>query len=142
MLTFSAVYLAVTLCLGVVCCFLTVLVIKINFKQQDTPISYGWRLLYDKILLPCSCWNKCFYKSARGKQSISPEDSKDGTVVINYNGEKNHPSPESEPYDKLNWTHVATIMDHFFLVVMGIVTTISSITFMVALSVGGVLNQS
>lgn len=141
-LTISAVYLAVTLCLGVVCCFLTVLVIKINFKEQDTPISNGWMLLYDKILVPCSCWNKCFYKSARGKKSVSPIHPKDEIVVMNYDGEKNESSPEPEPSDELKWTHVATVLDHFFLVVMGIVTTISSITFMVALSAGGALNQS
>lgn len=139
---FSAVYLAVTLCLGVVCCFLTVLVIKINFKEQDTPISDGWRLIYDKILLPCSCWNKRFYKSARRRESVSSVDLKDETVAMEYDGEKNESSPEPEPSDELKWTHVATVMDHFFLIVMGIVTTMSSITFMIALSAGGALNQT
>lgn len=119
-------YLAVTLCLGVVCCFLTVLVIRINFKEQDTPISDGWRLIYDKLLVPCSCWNKRFYKSAMRKESVSSVDLKDETVVMEYDGEKKESSPEPEPSDELKWTHVATVMDHFFLVVMGIVTTMSS----------------
>lgn len=61
---------------------------------------------------------------------------------MNYDGEKNEPNPELEPVDELKWTHVATLMDHFFLVVMVIITTISSTTFMVALSVGGAVNQS
>lgn len=138
----SAVYLAVTLCLGVVCCFLTVLVIRINFKEQDTPISDGWRLIYDKLLVPCSCWNKRFYKYARRKEYLSSVDLKDETVVMEYDGEKKESSPEPEPSDELKWTHVATVMDHFFLVVMGIVTTVSSITFMIALSAGGALNQT
>lgn len=73
---------------------------------------------------------------------MSSVDLKDETVVMEYDGEKNESSPEPEPSDELKWTHVATLMDHFFLVVMVIITTISSTTFMVALSVGGAVNQS
>lgn len=73
---------------------------------------------------------------------MSSVDLKNETVVMEYDGEKNESSPEPEPSDKLKWTHVATVMDHFFLIVMGIVTTMSSITFMIALSAGGALNQT
>lgn len=73
---------------------------------------------------------------------MSSVDLKDETVVMEYDGEKKESSPEPEPSDELKWTHVAMVMDHFFLVVMGIVTTMSSITFMIALSAGGALNQT
>lgn len=138
----SAVYLAVTLCLGVVCCLLTVLVIRINFRDPDTPVTDVWKRIHDNILVPCSCSNGCFCRCKKGKKSVNPIDPKDELVVMNYDGEKNEPNPELEPVDELKWTHVATLMDHFFLVVMVIITTISSTTFMVALSVGGAVNQS
>lgn len=137
-----SVYLAVTLCLGVVCCLLTVLVIRINFRDPDTPVTDVWKRIHDNILVPCSCSNGCSCRCKKGKKSVNPIDPKDELVVMNYDGEKNEPNPELEPVDELKWTHVATLMDHFFLVVMVIITTISSTTFMVALSVGGAVNQS
>lgn len=138
----SAVFLAVTLCLGVVCCLLTVLVIRINFRDPDKPVTDRWKHIHDKILVPCSCWNGCSCRCKKGKKSVNPIDPKNELVVMNYDGEKNESIPEPEPSDELKWTHLATVMDHFFLVVMVIITTISSTTFMVALSVGGAVNQS
>ena len=112
---FSAVYLAVTLCLGVVCCLLTVLVIKIYFKGPNNHVTPKWRLLHDKVLAPFSCWTGCPCQCGREKTE--------------------------ECSNELKWTHLARVMDHFFLVVMFVITTISSITFMVALAAGGELNE-
>ena len=112
---FSAVYLAVTLCLGVVCCLLTVLVIKIYFKGPNNRVTPKWRLLHDKVLAPFSCWTGCPCQCGREKTE--------------------------ECSNELKWTHLAHVMDHFFLVVMFVITTISSITFMVALAAGGELNE-
>lgn len=136
-----SVYLAVTLCLGVVCCLLTVLVIKINFKDQDTPVTDRWKSIHNKILVPISCWHGCFCRCSKGKNTVNPIDSQNELVVMNHDEENNESNPEPDTSDELKWTHLATVMDQFFLVVMLIITTISSLTFMVALFVGGALNQ-
>ncbi|XP_078324657.1 neuronal acetylcholine receptor subunit alpha-3-like [Crassostrea virginica] len=135
-----SVYLAVTLCLGVVCCLLTVLVIKIYFKDPDTDITPRWRLLHDKVLAPLSCWTGCPCQCSREK-TVAPSDNNNEMVVMNAEDENTETKSEQNCSNELKWTHLAHIMDHFFLVVMFVITTISSITFMVALAGGGELNE-
>ena len=62
-------------------------------------------------------------------------------VVMNAEDENTETKSEKNCLNELKWTHLAHVMDHFFLVVMFVITTISSITFMVALAGGGELNE-
>lgn len=67
-------------------------------------------------------------------------------VVVNYEGGKNEaestPSEGPESSDGIKWVDLSAVLDQFFMVVMSIVTTVSSLTFMVALAVGGEVNST
>ncbi|XP_062569626.1 acetylcholine receptor subunit alpha-L1-like [Saccostrea cucullata] len=137
-----SVYLAVTLCLGVLCCLLTVLVIRIHFKDPDTPVSAWWKSLHDKLLVPFSCWNGCLCRCRKDKNNVKPTVPNNEVVVVNYEDGKDDTTTvdESGTSGELKWTELSAVLDHFFLIVMVIITTISSIIFMISLAAGGKIN--
>jgi hypothetical protein len=122
---------------------MTVMVIRIYFKDPDTPVSPTWKSLHDKLLVPFSCFGGC----KKGKSNnVKPSSSEQGVVVVDYDGGKNEaestPSEGTESSDGIKWVDLSAVLDHFFMVVMTIVTTVSSVTFMVALALGGETNST
>lgn len=118
-------------------------VIRIHFKDPDIPVSATWRSLHDKILVPFSCSGGC----KKGKNNgVTPTTTQQEVVVVNYEGDKNEaestPSEGPESSDGIKWVDLSAVLDQFFMVVMSIVTTVSSLTFMVALAVGGEVNST
>ena len=105
-------YLAVTLCLGVVCCLLTVLVIKIYFKDPDTDITPRWRLLHDKVLAPLSCWTGCPCQCSREK-TVGAADNTNEMVGMHAEDVNTKTKSEQNCSNELKWTHLANVMDHF-----------------------------
>lgn len=116
----SAVYLAMTLVLGVFCVFATVIVIRLNFRDDAVPVPKWVYKLIRGCCVPLSCWRGCC------KNSVSTNK-----------GDDNKSFGYDEQDDLLSWKDVSAIIDWFFFVLLLVLTTLLTITFTLVLLIGG-----
>ncbi|KAK3088003.1 hypothetical protein FSP39_013312, partial [Pinctada imbricata] len=124
-------YLATTLGLSVITCGASVTVISIHFRdasQKITPRMHRFVCFLARAScftgLSCCC---------RKKVSPSEEEEYDKD-----NDESSSGSIFDDDY-VFSWPEVAQILDRFLFVYMFIITTISTLSFMLTLSIGGIL---
>ena len=118
---FSAVYLALTLVLGVFCVVGSVIVIRLHFRDEETPVPNWLRKITTCCCIPFSCWRECCKKN-----SIANKDSDEVKSFSLESGDH-----------ALNWKEVSAILDWFCFVVFLLVTTLVTVAFTVLLLVGG-----
>ncbi|XP_052091491.1 neuronal acetylcholine receptor subunit alpha-2-like [Mytilus californianus] len=119
-ISYLSVYLAMTLVLGVFCVFATVLVIRINFRDDAVPVPKWVYKLIRGCCVPISCWRGCC------KNSVSTKKV-DDSISVSYDNND----------DLLCWKDVSAVLDWFFFVLLLVLTTLLTLTFTLVLLIGG-----
>ncbi|KAK3087886.1 hypothetical protein FSP39_012061, partial [Pinctada imbricata] len=156
-------YLATVLCIGVLCCLLTVIIIRIYHLPQTRERSSSLLSFMNKVVIPLSCWNGCCKgKACRKNKENTVQPSQNHKKEAHYKNfqtspkhpfkgnEKdveNHPSKDNDKTEEIpemekdyTWNEIACMLDWFFFVTTIVVTTVMTIVFFMALALGGSVN--
>jgi hypothetical protein len=117
-----AIYLALTLILGVFCVFATVLVVRTHFREENITIPKWVRKMITCSCIPVSFWNGCCNKRSK----VNPAKNNDDNF-----------SSDSE--DQIfSWKDVAAILDWFYFIMLLIVTSIITRAAVLAILIGAI----